>query len=121
MANEPPTDPAATRAPTAPTAPTVPTVPTMVDVSHVARLARLALSPDELRALEGDLAKILAYVAELQAVDVTHVAPLVHPTPFVAPLRADLPGPTLDRARALAGAPEHDDQSFLVPTPKGLG
>ena len=109
MANEPPTNPLATRA------------PTVIDVAHVARLARLALSPDELRALEGDLAKILAYVAELQAVDVTHVAPLVHPTPFVAPLRADLPGPTLDRTRALAGAPEHDDQSFVVPTPKGLG
>lgn len=104
-------------------APSTPTqsAPVHIDVAHVARLARLALTPDELTALEADLAKILAYVAELQTLDVTDVAPLVHPLPFTAPLRADEPGPTLARATALAQAPEHDDAHFVVPSPKGLG
>jgi len=84
------------------------------DVAHLARLARLALPPDELARVERDLVRILDYVAQLEAVDVTDVPPMVHPLPFDAPARADVAGPTLPRDVALAGAPEHDHEAFLV-------
>ncbi|MCC6620625.1 MAG: Asp-tRNA(Asn)/Glu-tRNA(Gln) amidotransferase subunit GatC [Deltaproteobacteria bacterium] len=85
------------------------------DVAHLARLSRLALGPDELAALAHDLGAILDYVAELETVDVTDVPPMVHPLPFDAPLRADEAAPALPREVALAAAPAHDDQAFLVP------
>ncbi|MCC6620337.1 MAG: Asp-tRNA(Asn)/Glu-tRNA(Gln) amidotransferase subunit GatC [Deltaproteobacteria bacterium] len=84
------------------------------DVVHLARLARLALPPDELAHIERDLQRILDYVSQLEAVDVTGVPPLVHPLPFEAPARADVPEPALPREVALASAPEHDDEAFLV-------
>lgn len=85
------------------------------DVVHLARLARLALDPAELTSLGADLRRILDYVAQLEALDLTGVPPMVHPLPFEAPLRADVPVPALDRDIALAGAPQHDGQSFIVP------
>ena len=85
------------------------------DVAHLARLARLALPPDELARVAADLRSILAYVAQLEAIDVSDVPPMVHPLPFSAPLRADVAAPPLERATALAGAPEHDDEAFIVP------
>ncbi len=87
----------------------------LASVSHLARLARLALEPDELAAIGRDLSRIILYVAQLEAVDVRDVPPLVHPLPFEAPRRADLPEPALPRDVALAGAPEHDHQAFIVP------
>ena len=85
------------------------------DVAHLARLARLALPPDELARVADDLRNILAYVAQLEAIDVRDVPPMVHPLPFSAPLRADVAAPALARDVALAAAPEHDDEAFIVP------
>lgn len=85
------------------------------DLVHLGRLARLAIPPDERVALARDLRKILDYVAELEAVDVTGVPPMVHPLPFEAPLREDVPGPPLPREVALAASPEHDSVAFVVP------
>ncbi|MFO0750272.1 MAG: Asp-tRNA(Asn)/Glu-tRNA(Gln) amidotransferase subunit GatC [Myxococcota bacterium] len=85
------------------------------DLAHLARLARLALDPAELASLGADLRKILDYVAQLEALDLTGVAPMVHPLPFEAPFRADAPAPPLDREVALAASAQHDGQSFIVP------
>lgn len=85
------------------------------DLAHLARLARLALDPQELASLGADLERILDYVAQLEALDLTGVPPMVHPLPFEAPLRADVPAAPLPRETALAAAPQHDDRSFIVP------
>lgn len=85
------------------------------DLVHLGRLARLAIPPEERAALARDLRKILDYVAELEAVDVSDVPPMVHPLPFDAPLRADVPAPPLAREVALASSPEHDSVAFVVP------
>ena len=86
-----------------------------IDVAHVARLARLALSPEEHAAMARDLAKILAHVEELRGVDVSDVPPMSHPLPFVRPLRPDVAAEALPQATALAGAPAHDSEAFIVP------
>ena len=89
--------------------------PHTIDVAHIARLARLALTPDEQVHMADDLKKILAYVAELGAVDVSNVRPTSHPLPFVRQLREDVAAPPVSQAVALQGAPAQDGEAFIVP------
>lgn len=94
------------------------------DVVHVAALASLALTPDEIDSLGRDLASILGYVAELQQLDTTGVAPLTHVSELFAPgqatpladtLRADEPRASLSRELVMQGAPSTDGTFFKVP------
>jgi aspartyl-tRNA(Asn)/glutamyl-tRNA(Gln) amidotransferase subunit C len=86
-----------------------------IDIRHVARLARLNLTDAEAAVFGRDLSRVLAHFAALGALDLSDVPPFSHPSPDVASLRPDVPGPTLDRAVALAQAPAHDGAAFLVP------
>ena len=85
------------------------------DVARLARLARLELQPKEERALRADLERIVAYLDQLQTVDVAGVEPTLHPSPHAMALRSDRIGEHLERAQVLAGAPEHDGAHFVVP------
>lgn len=84
-------------------------------VQHVAMLARLALTDDELDRLAPQLSSILAYAEQVGEVAAADVAPMTHPYPLENVLRADEPAPTLDRDELLAGAPEAEDDRFVVP------
>lgn len=94
---------------------------TTEDVAHVARLARLELSSDELEGQRVQLARILDYMAELDAVDVSDVPPTFHTTVTEAPLRDDRVAPSLDRDAALANAPRVEEEGFAVPRVLGEG
>ncbi len=94
------------------------------DVAHVAALASLALTPEELSRLGEDLRAVLGYVAELQGLDTTGVAPLLHVSELYPPsagaaeepaLRADEPLPSLARELVMRGAPATDGTFFKVP------
>lgn len=85
------------------------------DVTHVARLARLALSEEELELFTGQLAQVLAYAADVAALDLVGVQPTAHPLPVRNVLRHDEQWTCLDRDTVLAGAPEVEDGRFLVP------
>jgi aspartyl-tRNA(Asn)/glutamyl-tRNA(Gln) amidotransferase subunit C len=94
------------------------------DVEHVAALASLALTPDEVEHFGRDLGSILGYVAELQQLDTTGVAPLTHVSELFAPnqatlladtLRADEPRASLSRELVMQGAPATDGTFFKVP------
>lgn len=85
------------------------------DVLETALLARLDLAPDEIPALEADLAAVIEYVAKLDELDVTGVEPTTHAVPLDCPLRADLVTPGLPHDDALRAAPEADDGCFVVP------
>ena len=86
---------------------------------RVADLARLELTPTEVTTFTGQLAEILAYVGQLQEVDVTAVDPLVHPIPLTTLLRDDrVVEPLRDaegRSSMLAPAPEVVQDGFKVP------
>jgi len=84
-------------------------------VRHVARLARLQLSPEEEERFAAQLGHVLEYIARLDAVDVTGVAPLSFAGEAGSPLREDEPRPCLPREKVLAQAPQQDGQAFLVP------
>ena len=88
---------------------------TEAEVRHVATLARLALSDEEIATMRSELDAILRYMDELSALDVDDVEPTFHAVPMEAPLREDLPVPSLTRDEALAGAPKSEDGAFAVP------
>ncbi len=85
------------------------------DVAKLAKLARLALTDEELDSFAGQLDAILAYVSQVQAVDVTGVAPTGNPLRDVNVTRADEVAPSLTQAEALAEAPAAVDGRFAVP------
>jgi aspartyl/glutamyl-tRNA(Asn/Gln) amidotransferase C subunit len=66
----------------------------MIALERLAKLASLELDPTERRALEDDLKKIVAYVGELQSLDVEGVPPTTS-MGGPAAMRPDDPEPSL--------------------------
>ena len=85
------------------------------DIQHVAKLARLELSEEELRTYTRQLGDILGYVEQLDEVSVDGVEPLAHGAHGKNVFRNDEVKPSLDRDRALKGAPDSDGWHFRVP------
>jgi aspartyl-tRNA(Asn)/glutamyl-tRNA(Gln) amidotransferase subunit C len=90
------------------------------DVLRIAELARLELTADEVELFTRQLAGILEYVEQIQAVDTTGVAPTSHA--INRPLeRADIPHQSLLRSEALANAPDAAMESGLFKVPRVFG
>lgn len=86
------------------------------DVAHLARLARLALTDGELDSFAGQLDAILAYVGQIQTVDVTGVELTDNPLgDQVNVTRRDAVEPCLTQEEAVAAAPNAVDGRFAVP------
>lgn len=85
------------------------------DVRHVAQLARLALSTDEELAMAADLSRILGYVEQLNELDLEGVPPMERVADRADSLREDVVERRIERADALASAPDADDRYFRVP------
>ena len=85
------------------------------EAAHVARLARLRFSDEELDELAAQLSAVLDHAVDVEALDVTDIAPTSHPHPLVNVLRADEVLASLERAEVLAQAPSVDDGQFRVP------
>jgi aspartyl-tRNA(Asn)/glutamyl-tRNA(Gln) amidotransferase subunit C len=85
------------------------------EVLRIARLAHLELSRDETERLVLELGRILAYVKQLEEVDVTGVPPTAHVQLERLPLRTDDPTSSLPRAIALREAPRVSGDGFAVP------
>lgn len=88
---------------------------TRADVEHVAKLARLRLTDDELELFAGQLGAILDHAADIESLAIDEVPPTAHPLPLQNVLRADEPGPCLDRDEVLASAPATEGGRFRVP------
>jgi|APTNR8051073442_1049403.scaffolds.fasta_scaffold00009_313 aspartyl-tRNA(Asn)/glutamyl-tRNA(Gln) amidotransferase subunit C len=89
---------------------------TLDEVRHVARLARLELTEDELRAFQTELDALLGHFQDVQAVDVTGVAPKPHAVALQNVLAEDVARFGLTRDQALANAPKSRAGLFLVPS-----
>jgi aspartyl-tRNA(Asn)/glutamyl-tRNA(Gln) amidotransferase subunit C len=90
------------------------------DVERVAELAHLELAADEKPGMVQDLNAILDYVAELNQLDTSGVAPLAQVNELAgagaaSSLRLDQPSPSLARATVMTAAPETDGAFFKVP------
>jgi aspartyl-tRNA(Asn)/glutamyl-tRNA(Gln) amidotransferase subunit C len=101
---------------------------TVEDVERVARLAHLELAPEEEGRMVRDLNAILDYVAELNELDTSGIAPLAQMSEIgsdleiegrggeaTSALRADQLVPSLSRAAVMSQAPETDGVFFKVP------
>jgi aspartyl-tRNA(Asn)/glutamyl-tRNA(Gln) amidotransferase subunit C len=89
------------------------------EVERVSLLARLRLSDAELDTMTAQLSQVVDYVAQLSELDTRQVAPMAHAVEVANVFRADEVQPSLDRAAALANAPHHDGQFYLVPAVLG--
>ena len=85
------------------------------EVRHLADLARIDLSDAELDHLAPQLSVILDSVASISGVASDDVPPTSHALPLTNVFREDVVVPSLTPAEALSGAPEQEQQRFLVP------
>jgi aspartyl-tRNA(Asn)/glutamyl-tRNA(Gln) amidotransferase subunit C len=85
-------------------------------IHHVANLAELELTEEEETRLAAEIGRIVAYVAELDALDTSNVPPTAHMTANHAPLRPDEHRQGLSHDDALASAPNAAHGGFSVPT-----
>jgi aspartyl-tRNA(Asn)/glutamyl-tRNA(Gln) amidotransferase subunit C len=96
---------------------------TRQDVEKVSLLGRLLMTPDELDRMTTQLGGIVAYIEQLGELDAEiqtkQVQPMAHAVEMTNVFRVDEVQPSLDRAQALANAPQQDGQCYLVPAVLG--
>jgi aspartyl-tRNA(Asn)/glutamyl-tRNA(Gln) amidotransferase subunit C len=84
-------------------------------VRRIAHLARIAVTDAEVPHLQGELNAMLAFVEQLQEVNVDGVEPMTSVMPMEMRKRADVvnDGEIVDKVTA--NAPDEQDHFFLVP------
>lgn len=90
-------------------------------VARAARLARLTLEAGEQALYARQLAQILDYVAQVQAVDTTGVPPMAQPPAAATAGRDDEVTASLDRDAVMAAAPDVDRAGGFFKVPRVLG
>ena len=91
------------------------------EVEAVASLAQLELDEAEIDLFGRQLAEILTYVEQLQRIDTTGVPPTASIVSAHAAERDDAVRPSLDRAEAMANAPDAARQAGLFRVPRVIG
>ncbi len=89
-------------------------------VDAVAALANLDLTDDEVALFAIQLGNILDYAVQVQNIDTTGVPPTASVVTAVAE-RDDVVMPSLDRAAALANAPDGHPDAGLFKVPRVIG
>ncbi len=84
-------------------------------VRKVAKLSRLELSDAEVEEFASQLSAILDYVEKMNELDTENVDPLAHCLPISNVLREDHAKESLGAEKALANAPQRDENFFKVP------
>lgn len=84
------------------------------DLTKVARLARLALSQEEMTRFEGDLERIVNFVAQLKEVDVDGVKPMSHAGDRFLSFREDIALESLGR-ECIKDSAGYEDGLIRVP------
>ena len=84
-------------------------------VRGIARLSRIAVTEEEVPHLQQELNAILAFVEELNAVDVEGIEPMTSVTPMKLKMRDDVVAGHIGADVVVANAPEHEDHFFSVP------
>ena len=93
---------------------------TIDDVERIARLAHLELTRDEKQLFTKQLAEILAYAEQVQAVDTTGVEATAHVNAHGVE-RRDEPKPSLEVEEAIANAPDGAPEAGLFRVPRVIG
>ena len=88
---------------------------TLDDVKRVAHLARIAINDNEAQATHLQLTGIFKLIGEMEAIDVSAIAPMSHAQDVVQRLRPDVVTELNQRQRFQAVAPQVDAGLYLVP------
>jgi aspartyl-tRNA(Asn)/glutamyl-tRNA(Gln) amidotransferase subunit C len=99
----------------------MPTTLSVADVERIAALAMLELTDAEKQLFARQLADILAYAEQVQAIDTSGVAATAHVLGGEPAEREDEPRPSLPVADALASAPDADADAGLFRVPRVIG
>jgi len=94
---------------------------TIADVERIAALARLELTPDEKVLFTRQLADILAYAQQVQAIDTSGVPATAHVHTGQRTEREDEPHDSLSLADALQNAPDAATDAGLFRVPRVMG
>ena len=84
-------------------------------VAKIATLSRLKIPAEEQQQVTGELAKILDWIEQLNAVDVTGIEPLANVNDKALRWRDDVVNDGGKPADILANAPAHTADFFTVP------
>lgn len=94
---------------------------TTADVERIAALAHLELTAEEKELFRTQLASILSYAEQVQAIDTTGVPATSHVTSDQSGERDDVPRSGLALADALANAPDAATDAGLFRVPRVIG
>lgn len=84
-------------------------------VRRIARLARIKLDESDVPQMQEELNAILAFVEQLNEVDVQGVEPMTSVTPMALKMRSDIVTDGGNAALVLSNAPAFEDGFFVVP------
>ncbi|HWG06539.1 MAG TPA: Asp-tRNA(Asn)/Glu-tRNA(Gln) amidotransferase subunit GatC [Beijerinckiaceae bacterium] len=84
-------------------------------VRRIAHLARIAVHDEEIPHLQAELNAILAFVQELDAIDISGVEPMTSVIPMRMKMRADVVTDHAGADAVVANAPVREDHFFVVP------
>jgi len=86
-----------------------------LNIDHLADLARIELTPDEKKKFSAQLGDVLAYVEQLNRVDITGIEPTAHGFPISNVWADDTIAPGFPVEVALSNAPAQRDNMISVP------
>lgn len=84
-------------------------------VEYVAELSRIKLDEAAVEKMQRELGAIVDYMEILNQLDTENVEPLSHVFSITNVMRDDEVNASYDRAEILQNAPEHTDETFIVP------
>jgi aspartyl-tRNA(Asn)/glutamyl-tRNA(Gln) amidotransferase subunit C len=84
-------------------------------VRRIAHLARIAVAEGEVEHLKDEINAMLAFVEQLQEVNVEGVEPMTSVTPMAMKKRHDVVTDGNDAEAVLKNAPQSEDNFYLVP------
>ena len=98
----------------------MPTTLTIADVERIAALAQLELTDEEKHLFTRQLADILHYAEQVQAIDTSGIEPTAYVTSAQRE-RDDEPRPSLPTDEAIANAPDGAPDAGLFRVPRVIG
>ncbi len=94
---------------------------TIADVERIAALAQLELTDEEKQLFTRQLADILEYAEQVQAIDTSGVEATAHVNAALRTERDDEPRPCLPVEEAVANAPDAAQEAGLFRVPRVIG
>ena len=88
-------------------------------VESVANLSRIKLDEAATVKMQTELGAVIDYMEILNSLDTKDIEPMSHIFSLNNVMRDDLIKPSVDRQEILSNAPDHTDETFVVPKTVG--